>query len=484
MKFLYTHQQSKETEARCSQEFFLDEEILIENAGLGCWNILLKEMQTDQTLAVLVGGGNNGADALALARHAYVEKQVCILLCTERFHTHSQKQLNRCRSIGIPTYKVTSKKGKQCLQSSQWIVDGLCGIGLKGPLKEAYQKIVKQVACSSAKVCSIDIPSGAWENFTPDNSIVQANCTIMTGTRHVLCYEPLLRSYCGKLLFSTAGFPNSSYSDSQVLLLESEDISSYVTIPREDSYKHKRGEVAIFAGSALMPGAAILCASAALKSLAGLVRIYSSTSIDVSLFPSLMYGQRDKYIHADVALLGPGWGTKEEQKQILDRVLKTSLPLVLDADALTILATCEDLQYPRDNMVLTPHPAEAARLLHVKTKEVLERPYHTASLLAKKFNALVLLKSHVPTLVSPDGKRMIADGMNASLAVAGSGDVLAGIIAGLIAAGHDINSAVIAGMLVHQQAGRYMREEIGFGSSKDLISFISKVFLLDIISRL
>ena len=174
-------------------------------------------------------------------------------------------------------------------------------------------------------------------------------------------------------------------------------------------------------------------------------------------------------------LAGPGWGFVGREKW-LRRLIESPLPGVFDADALAILAKISPPLNLGNNAVLTPHPGEAAALSGTTKDAVLERPVEAGLDLSAKYNAVVVLKSHVTTICEPGGRFWIVDGMNPALGTAGSGDVLAGTIAGCIASGTDPLSAARIGALVHSLAGRRAYKERGWFIAEDLLPYISLVF--------
>ena len=257
-----------------------------------------------------------------------------------------------------------------------------------------------------------------------------------------------------------------------------------------------RGHTAVFAGSRGKSGAAALCAVSALKSLAGLVTLYTdeevypplsaaSFSVMVDIFAPGTAGKDFQQLteRFDAFVTGPGWGMDKAKNDFLDYLVdKTDKPLIIDADALTMLSErirAKGLErYRNSNIIMTPHPGEFSRLTGKSTGEILDNPLPHLRQFSSETGAVVLLKSHIPWICEPGGKIFILDRMNPALATAGSGDVLAGIAGGLAAAGKPAADTACAAAIVHSMAGKLAFDEKGFFSSDELAGFITPALKL------
>jgi NAD(P)H-hydrate epimerase len=175
-------------------------------------------------------------------------------------------------------------------------------------------------------------------------------------------------------------------------------------------------------------------------------------------------------------VLGPGWGIEEPRDNWLIAAVDSGLPGVLDADGITLAARmAEDKRLPsfEDRWILTPHPGECARISGRSKEEVLTRPYETVLETSRSLQAVVVLKTHVVIVGYPDGEFRVVDGMNPAMAGGGSGDILSGVIGGLLAAGMGVKDAAVLGTLLHQFVGKRARAEKGWFLSEDLLPFLS-----------
>ncbi|MCK5672341.1 MAG: NAD(P)H-hydrate dehydratase, partial [Spirochaetales bacterium] len=307
------------------------------------------------------------------------------------------------------------------------------------------------------------------------------------GLPKTILYYPSQRVYAGKIVVVKIGFPPS--------LLENppdagdiyfKDNPLIPDIPTW-AYKRTRGHTAVFAGASGTVGAAILSASAAGRSRSGLVTLFIDSDlykIAASHLTSIMVRKLDTAKEDPVLkgcssiLAGPGWGT-EDRSQFLKKLFESKLPGVLDADGLNLLFKMESLfeinpGYLEGSWVFTPHPGEYERISGIDKEIFLSSPLSYLRKTAAKYGAVIVLKSHVTFIVNPEGDYTVVDGMNPSLGIGGSGDILSGIIAGLLAQGLDAYNAALFGVTLHQNIGRSCFKEKGWFLAEDLLPYISK----------
>jgi NAD(P)H-hydrate epimerase len=268
-------------------------------------------------------------------------------------------------------------------------------------------------------------------------------------------------------------------------LLTDADIEAMVPDIPPDAHKSTRGRLAVFAGSRGTTGAAALSAVSAARSRCGLVYLFADEAAYAPLASQLASVMVKPWAPApgpagfafdtyDAFLAGPGWGF-EDREPWLDGLISSSLPGVLDADALTMLAGGG----PRDlggRIVLTPHPGEMARLFGKDVEAIIADPFTAAAETSAGFNAVVVLKGHVTVITEPGGSLWVVDGMNPALGTGGSGDVLAGIVSGLLAGSGDPAVSAKLGALVHSRVAAEARDRLGWFLAEDLISGISAAF--------
>jgi NAD(P)H-hydrate epimerase len=267
-------------------------------------------------------------------------------------------------------------------------------------------------------------------------------------------------------------------------LLSWEDFPHLFRPLPDDTYKTQRGHLAVFAGSTGTTGAAWLCASAGARSRTGLVTLFVDPPLyepfvaklnSVMVCPGTEMFEPNRY---SCLLVGPGWGLSEQRRELLEKLLHNPKPGVLDADGITLLAEIlktKTFAFPTE-WVLTPHPGEFARLAGSSVADILSDPLPPLLLMSATLKAVIVLKGHCTTIASPRGRYWILDGMNAALATGGSGDLLSGMIAGLVASGYSAEEGARLGVLVHHRIGRRAFEERGLYLAEDLLPYISAEF--------
>ncbi len=469
--------------------------LLMENAGINCYNYLKKNIFPlhgfDKTLFIC-GKGNNGGDAFVMARHHFIQgyNGTVIILDIPRKGTAAEVNFNLCKNLGIKILDINSDK-EECfsqIKNSNVIIDGIAGTGIKGSFKDSEADICKLINKSGAFLCSLDVPSGIGDNYKSSHISINANLTITIGLPKISLYYPSARKCCGKIIFADAAFPPSylKKENPEVMLINEDIINQYIKLPAPWSYKNSRGHVSVYAGSKGKSGAAVLCSQAALKSLAGIVTLFTDNNIFTSLISSLSSVMVDTFSlssakknieNSNAFVLGPGWGFEKEKQEFLEYLLETTdKPVVIDADALTLLSAIiekrKEKQFYNKNCIITPHPGEFAKLIKSDIAEIMDNPELFIKSFSKKTGIITVLKSHIPWICNPEGKIAIYDNMNPALATAGSGDVLAGIIGGLLAYGIAPIKAAISGVVIHNIAGKKCYKNRGFFASEEIIQYI------------
>lgn len=482
-------------DSRAISEFGIPGSLLMENAGIKCWayikDYIEKNNIENRTLLILAGSGNNGGDSLVIARHAWNSgyKKIKIILSkntgSEMFNLHRKI----CANLGIPVliYRNEDELVKEAFSESGLIIDGITGTGLHGSLRPPAAGLVQLANLSFGIKIAIDIPSGLGEEFEINYPVFNADITLTIGLPKTLLYFPSLRIFAGNIVVVKIGFPpsllenpadsgNIFYQDKPIL----SDISPWF-------YKGTRGHTAVFAGACGTVGAAVLSASAAGRARSGLVTLFIDSDLyktAAAHLTSIMVRKIDTDRENPVLkgcssiLAGPGWGTTG-RVQFLEKLFDSNLPGVLDADGLNILLKM-DLKfeskpgYLKGLWVFTPHPGEYARISGIDKETFLSSPLAHLKKTAAKYGAVIVLKSHVTFIVDPEGDYTVVDGMNPSLGTGGSGDILSGIIAGLLAQGIDSYNAAVLGVTLHQNIGRSCFKENGWFLAEDLLPYISR----------
>jgi NAD(P)H-hydrate epimerase len=370
------------------------------------------------------------------------------------------------------------------LAKSAWLVDGLAGTGLSGAARPPLDELIRLVNASPGRALAVDLPSGTGDAFRQGYPAVEAEITLTIGLPKQCLYLPLVRPCCGRILVVPGVFPRelAEAEDIPGEMLDDGALRDLAPLPRE-AHKGRRGHLAAFAGSEGTTGAAWLASTAAARSRPGLVTLFLDRSLYTSAirrFQSVMVRPWDGPAQDFPArrfsalLVGPGWGLGPGRAEWLTHLLGLALPGVLDADGITLLA---GLDGPRlgGRWVLTPHPGEFARLAGLEVPELLADPLPPLLEASSRLEAVILLKGHCSYVASPDGRYWILDGMNPALATGGSGDVLAGIVGGLLAGGLPPLAAARIGALLHARAGERAYGERGYFLAEDLLPYVSSL---------
>lgn len=441
---------------------------------------------------VLCGKGNNGGDGFAAARLLGAGGgSACVFLAADRAAVQgaAAEHLRRCEQAGCAVEVLGADLAPldAALREADLVIDALLGTGLRGAPRPAMARVIERMADCARPVVAVDMPSGVEaDTGRVHGAVVQAVLTVTFGLVKVghLFYPG--RSHCGALHLVNIGFPEPILraATAAALLLSAEGMGSLVTRRRGDEHKGSCGTVVAIAGSVGMTGAAALTADAALRSGAGRVHLGVPASlndiVEVKLsevmtrpLPEVRKRRclslralgevRAMLTRADVLALGPGLGRYRETAELVRRlVLQTEQPLVLDADGLSAFAGRADALKARSApLVLTPHAGEFARLSGLDKRQLADAPMAVARDFASEFGATLVLKG-APTVVAlADGRVAVNSTGNAGMATAGSGDVLTGIIAGLMAQGLGAGEAACLGVYVHGRAGDRAAERLG-----------------------
>ena len=485
---------------RSQAEFAIPSLVLMEDAGVKSWSILRREVwggRRPRGRIVAAGGrGNNGGDAFVMARQAAVEgfRPITIVLAGGRPdpNTDPGRNLAACEALGveIADWPVQQELVLSRLTDAAWLLDGISGTGLRGPLRPPANDLVRAINQSPARKVALDVPSGVGDGFREDYPAVRAEVTLTMGLPKLCLYLPRARALCGRIIVVPVGFPPVLVEDESIAgeLLPTGAWKRIAPPVPVDTHKNRRGHLAVFAGSPGTTGAAVLCATSAARARVGLVTVFADreaypviaprlTSIMCRPWDSSRTDRDWEPSRYTAFLLGPGWGTGEDRAAWLDMLLPLSIPGVMDADALTLLgkrAASRKVDLG-GRWVLTPHPAEFSRLTGATRDAVLDDPVGHALAASGRLNAVVVLKGHTTVIANTDGRYWILDGANPALATGGSGDVLAGLIAGGIAGGLPALDAARFGVSLHARVGAIAARRRGWFLAEDLVPLVSRV---------
>jgi len=442
---------------------------LMHAAGLAAAEAVRDRLLSGDRTSVLVlaGPGNNGGDALWVARHLkdwWFKVDVVFTGNPAALSPDAREALDAWREAGGEPLSDIPAGGR-------WdgVIDGLFGIGLQRDLEGHYLELVERVNAMELPVLAIDIPSG----LCSDTGRVRGAAVLAAVTVTFIALKPgLLTHYgtehCGEIVVSDIGVNAPALLPPRMRVIDEESVLAPLPPRPANSHKGDFGSVGILGGAPGMTGAAFLAGRAALKLGAG--RVY--VGMLAKQFPPLDSGQPELMVrrsedvlaleHLTCLALGPGMGTGPDAARVIDAGIKTRLPLVLDADALNLLARRvrlqRALQARHEPVVLTPHPAEAARLLDSDTQTVQENRIAAAEELARRFQAFVALKGAGTVCAAPSGILHFNTTGNPGLASAGMGDVLTGMIAAFLAQGLDAGDALHLGVFLHGAAADALAE--------------------------
>ena len=456
---------------------------LMERAAEAVAAALRARSTPEDDIAFLCGRGNNGGDGMAAARilAAAGWKRLAVYLWGDptALRGDAAVQRDRLQEVGLTLQPAAEWQPKQ----EAWIVDALFGTGLDRDLGPAEQALVQRINQAGAKVLAADLPSGIdADTGQIRGAAVKADETVTLARKKIgMALEPA-RTWCGRVRTADIGLKEEtpSLQEETIISLEVRDIET--ALPKRTAYSHKGtyGRLLVLAGSETMTGAAILCAGAAYRAGTGLVQVILPRAAALPLQCTLpeavvtLYEQGEEPHlampeRASALLAGPGLGQGPAAEAWLRYLLQhfpIDKPVILDADALNLIAQREELaalvRERGGRVILTPHLAEGARLLHTTTAEVLKDRPAAARELARRYQACVILKDAASLIAAPDGRLCINTTGNHGMATAGSGDVLAGLTAGLAAQGAGVWEAASLGAWLHGNAGDRAAEEVGY----------------------
>jgi hydroxyethylthiazole kinase-like uncharacterized protein yjeF len=510
-----TAEQMREID-RSAASVGLTTEALMENAGRAVAEETKKLIGSviGKHILIIVGPGNNGGDGLVAGR--YLDDggaEVGLYLCSQRLASDKNLVLAQERDIAI----VQADEDKDfarlegLLNSSEVVIDAVLGTGrsraVGGVFKEVLTRVIKSKQVNSKLlVIAVDVPSG----LDSDTGAVDPSCIYADATVTLGYPKPGLFSFpgagrTGKVIMADIGIPPSLAENIQTELITEDWVKSVLPERPSDANKGSFGKVLVVAGSINYIGAAYLACMGAARVGAGLVTLSTAASLQpilaakltevtyaplpeseagiiaskaVSVLKELLSGY-------EVLLIGCGLGQKPQvmeftKSALFDLAQSSSPALVIDADALNTLSQTPDWwQKLNQDAILTPHPGEMARLLGVTVEEVQKQRLEIARKAAAEWRKVVVLKGAYTVVAASDGRTRISQTANPGLASAGTGDVLTGTIAGLVAQGLPLFDAAACGVYLHGEAGEIVRREMGEAGmlAGDLLPALPRVIM-------
>lgn len=454
----------------------------------------------DCDIVVFAGPGNNGGDALAMARMLTTDGySVSVYLfnikgqLSDDCTTNKQglKDDKRLKSF----IEITQEFDPPKLDKSTVVIDGLFGSGINKALTGGYAVLVKYINASPCRVVSIDIPSGLMPEDNSNNvraHIIRATMTFTLQQPKLSFYYAENQVFLGEVRTLDIGISRNGMEEmeAQYELVEKDFVRTLLRPRSPFAHKGTMGSALLVAGSYGMAGAAVLAAKACLKTGVGKVTVHTPRKnndiIQISIPEAIVSRDKDEQKFSestdtedfDALGIGPGLGQDETTAvALIAQLRRTQCPMVIDADALNILGSHRAwLQQLPKGAILTPHPKEFERLAGhgMDTYEQLDK----ARSMAKRMDIFIILKGHHTAICAPNGMIYINSTGNAGMATAGSGDVLTGIITSLLAQGYKREEACILGVYLHGLAGDIAANHIGEEglTASDIIQGLPKAF--------
>ena len=473
---------------------------LMERAARAITLALTQQWTQSTPVVVFAGPGNNGGDALAVAR-MLAEKGYVVDAFLFNIHGNLSEECekNRDRLVNGGLVRkfteITTNFDPPKLTQQTLVIDGLFGSGLNKPLTGGFASLVKYINQSPATVVSIDMPSGLMtENNTYDSgtSIIRADITLTLQLRKLAMLFADTQQYLGKVQVLDIRL-SKEYIDSipsNYVMLDADFVKKHMLGRDDFANKGTMGHALLIAGTYGMAGAAVLATRACLRSGVGKVTTLTPRCnyniMQVSVPEAVLALDREDYYSEAVATddydavgVGPGLGRQEGSAlALMSQLQQTTCPIVLDADALNMLGSHGTWinQLP-DNVIMTPHPKEFDRLAATTCHSDSQR-LKVARDMAESLRAYILLKGHYSALCLPDGNVVFNTTGNSGMATAGSGDVLTGVITALLARGYSRKWACVVGMYLHGLAGDIAAERVGKESlvASDIIEALPEAF--------
>ena len=473
-------------------KFGISYKIMMENAGVACARNIRNEIEKDamitKRVVVVCGKGNNGGDGFVIARKLYESGyNVCVVLAmgypTSQEATYMYKLV---LDNGIPTlwYDTDKIKALQTIKNADVIVDALFGFSFRGALDSEMRMLLSEMNSTNAVKFAVDLPSGVHcDSGSCDEDCFKADYTVaLSSLKPAHIIQPAA-GCCGDIIIANIGIPEESYNivKNGLYTYNKAEIKKLFPKRESDSHKGTFGHVLCVCGSRNMPGAAVMAASAALRSGAGLVTLafpeslYSTVSVKLTealLMPlaeneygtlsadclKKLLAELDKY---SAIVIGCGLGVNEDTKAVVRAIIENSkVPVVVDADALNIISKeISILTNKKSDIILTPHIGEMQRLTKLDKEVIINDKIRVSRAFSEHYGIYVALKSSNTVVTAPDDERVYLNNTgNTGLSKGGSGDVLAGLIGGFVAQGFKLSDAVVSAVFVHGYTGDAVSE--------------------------
>lgn len=480
-----------------AQEMGIPGGVLMERAGAAMARVTLGRYMPRRAL-VVCGSGNNGGDGFVIARELHrAGVEVSVVPTKDEYAGDPATNFEVLRNLNVRI--VDAGALEEELDLADLIVDALLGTGFSGEVREREASLIRRINAAGVPVVAVDVPSGV-EGSTGEvqGEAIRADLTVCAHAPKVGCIISPGHEYAAEVVTVDIGIPPEADVESSLEWADAATLRGLVPRTREPAHKYSAGALLVVAGSRDMTGAPVMVVGGAQRTGCGIVFLATPQSVapavDLQLTEALVFGvpededgrmtsasleqvleQTDR---ATALVVGPGIGTGDESRRLVEGILReVETPVLLDADAVTVLAGSNALAEREAPTVVTPHAGELGRLLGSGAKEISIRRLHSARRAAEEHRCCVLLKGS-DTIVARGGRVSVNSTGSVALATAGTGDVLSGVIGALLSRGMDAYDAARTGAWVHGHAAELWLEETGLPGESliatDLLSYIPR----------
>lgn len=481
---LYRADQCRELDRIAMTQFDLGDGVLMARAGDAAFRCLRSRWPGAHRLVVVAGPGNNGGDGYVVARlakEAGLDSLVAYVGDPERQQGDALAAREQAGATGVAIRPF----GKELLTNADLVVDALFGTGLARAAEGVWREAIEAMNACAAPVQALDIPSGLHvDSGSLPGVAVRAEQTVCFIALKAGMFTADGPDCCGEILFDDLEVPGEVFRamTPHATRITAGTVTGLLPPRPRNTHKGDAGRVLVIGGGPGMAGAVQLAGVAAYRAGAGLVTVATTpghaSGLPVAHPELIVHAAADRAAlralaaPVDAVAIGPGLGQSPWAQELLAAVLELRLPTVVDADALNLLAR---EPWQADFWILTPHPAEAARMLRCTTADVQADRYQATQALVEAYGGVVVLKG-AGTVVARHGQLAVCDAGHPVLATAGTGDVLTGVIAGLLGQGLEPWDAARMGVFIHARGGELLgREGARGGMASDLMPLLRRV---------
>ena len=469
---LYTAAECRDIDRRVIEGGTVSGYELMTQAGQFAFDVLTEKFPDTKSLIIICGRGNNGGDGYVLAglaKHAGLAVKVFALGGPTTDDAASAMEFAQQQECNIINCSGGSDLTEE-FRSTDILIDALLGTGVDRPVTGYLADLVNSINNSKVPVLSCDVPTG----LNSDTGSVMGCCVKANITTTFIALKAGMftadgKEFCGLVKFSDLQADSSAYLQSKPVakLISSSSLEKIIRPRLESAHKGTTGYAAIIGGSPGMVGAVLMAGKAAYRIGAGRVKVLThlehSSALALSCPELLTHGMEKndtevQYNQFQAIAIGPGLGQDEWARKLFNQVIQSKLPLVVDADALNLLAL-EKIK--RENWILTPHPGEAARLLNCSVRDVQNNRFEAVNLIVEQYGGVCVLKGSGSLIASQGRVTRVCNSGNSGQATAGMGDVLTGCIVGLVVQGYSLFDAACLGTWLHATAADVLANENG-----------------------